>query len=181
MLEDDTVCNGIVEFFEKNRSRQRPGTIVGGKVRGSYKKSTDIHISPKDLENKSHKIILNYIENLNECYLDYLEQWDFLKTFLGTIHIGGFNIQRYDAGGHFNKLHSERTALVNLHRILAWMTYLDDVPDGGETEFPFFGLKIPPEKGKTMIWPAEWTHAHRGAVVEEGPKHIITGWMHFPS
>ena len=54
------------------------------------------------------------------------------------------------------------------------------VPESGETEFPMFGLKVQPEKGKTLIWPAEWTHAHFGAVVKKGNKYIITGWMHYP-
>ena len=60
------------------------------------------------------------------------------------------------------------------------MTYLNDVPEGGETEFPMYGLKIKPETGKTLIWPAEWTHAHKGAIVVKGNKYIITGWMHYP-
>jgi hypothetical protein len=60
------------------------------------------------------------------------------------------------------------------------MTYLDDVEDGGETRFHHFGIDVRPERGKTLIWPAEWTHAHSGAVVTKGRKHIITGWVHFP-
>ena len=67
-----------------------------------------------------------------------------------------------------------------MHRLLVWMTYLNDVTDGGETEFPYYGLKIKPEKGKTLIWPAEWTHAHRGCPVGSEAKYIVTGWMHFP-
>ena len=42
-------------------------------------------------------------------------------------------------------------------------------------------LKIKPETGKTIIWPAEWTHAHTGEILKSGKKYIITGWMHFPS
>jgi hypothetical protein len=60
------------------------------------------------------------------------------------------------------------------------MTYLNDVDDGGLTTFEHYGVSVKPEAGKTLIWPAEWTHAHRGCVVEVGPKYIITGWMHFP-
>ena len=56
---------------------------------------------------------------------------------------------------------------------------LNDDFDGGETEFPVFGDKVKPEKGKTLIWPADWTHAHSGKVVNSGVKYIITGWMHF--
>ena len=40
-------------------------------------------------------------------------------------------------------------------------------------------IKVKPEKGKTLIWPAEWTHAHTGSILKSGKKYIITGWMHF--
>jgi hypothetical protein len=180
-LENDSLCDGIIEFFEKNRTEQRSGKAGSkGKADPLIKSSTDISIQPKDLEKESHRVLSEYMEKLNECFLDYLEQWEFLKSFLNRVYIGMFNIQKYDTGGHFNTLHSERTNISSLQRILVWMTYLNDMPNGGETEFPFFDLKITPEKGKTLIWPAEWTHAHRGTVVNEGPKFIITGWMHFP-
>ena len=76
-------------------------------------------------------------------------------------------------------IRDRRTSLQNLHRLFAWMTYLNDVDDGGTTDFDYFGIKIKPEIGKTMIWPAEWTHAHTGSILKSGKKYIITGWMHF--
>ena len=69
--------------------------------------------------------------------------------------------------------------LSQLHRVFAYMTYLNDVEEGGTTDFDNYGIKIKPEKGKTLIWPAEWTHAHTGSVLEGGKKYIITGWMNF--
>ena len=60
------------------------------------------------------------------------------------------------------------------------MTYLNEGFDSGETHFPMLNLEVTPEKGKTLIWPAEWTHAHRGEILNKGYKYIITGWMHFP-
>ena len=60
------------------------------------------------------------------------------------------------------------------------MTYLNNVEDGGETNFKHFKINIKPQQGKTLIWPAEWTHAHNGEVVKSGKKYIITGHMHFP-
>ncbi len=61
------------------------------------------------------------------------------------------------------------------------MTYLNNVKENGETSFVHYGVSVKPEKGKTLIWPAEWTHAHSGGVVTKGSKYIITGWMSFPS
>ena len=59
------------------------------------------------------------------------------------------------------------------------MTYLNDVEEGGSTYFSHYDLEIQPRKGLTLIWPAEWTHAHRGNILKEGSKYIITGWISF--
>ena len=125
--------------------------------------------------------IKKYIDELHKCYLDYQEQWPFLKDKINTVDIPTFNIQKYNPGDHFSHIHTERSSLNSLHRVFAWMTYLNDVEDGGNTYFTHYDLKIKPEIGKTLIWPAEWTHAHRGEVLNSGVKYIITGWMHFPT
>ncbi len=179
-LENDRLCDRIVAFFEENDQAQAAGRTGTGRVDESYKQSLDIYIRPKDLQRPECEALSEYIGLLHDCFRDYMEQWDFLKTFLATVHVGGFNIQKYETGGHFGKLHAERTGLSKLHRVLVWMTYLNDVERGGETEFPHFGLRVRPVKGRTLIWPAEWTHAHRGCIVEAGAKYIVTGWMHFP-
>ena len=62
----------------------------------------------------------------------------------------------------------------------AGLKYLNDVDDGGQTNFSHYGIKIKPETGKTLIWPAEWTHAHTGEILKSGKKYIVTGWIHFP-
>ena len=69
-----------------------------------------------------------------------------------------------------------------MHRIFAWMTYLNDVDvkDGGATLSSHYDLEIQPRKGLTLIWPAEWTHAHKGSLLKANSKYMVTGWMHFP-
>ena len=180
IMKNTSICDSLIEFFEFNRSAQHPGVTGDGIANEIVKNSIDMSIAPSDLEDEKFCDVSSYIGHLKECYLDYLEQWEFLRSFLPKVHIGTFNIQKYNEGGHYGTLHSERTSLGTLHRVHAWMTYLNDVSNGGETEFPMFGLKIKPEKGKTLIWPAEWTHAHLGRIVKKGSKYIITGWMHFP-
>ena len=59
------------------------------------------------------------------------------------------------------------------------MTYLNDVEDKGETEFVLQNLKVKAEKGKTLIWPADWTHTHRGIISPTQEKYIVTGWFNF--
>ena len=61
-------------------------------------------------------------------------------------------------------------------RHLVFMTYLNSVDDGGETEFLHQNIKVKPKKGLTLIWPADWTHTHRGVVSPSQDKYILTGW-----
>ena len=177
-INDENICKNRIDFFEKNNDLQTKGQTSSG-VNEEVKKSTDITINPNDLKKEGYSAFNDYFKNLNECFMDYKEQYPFLNTFLKKVHIGHFNVQKYLVGDHFARLHSERTSLNSLHRIFAWMTYLNDVDDGGTTDFDYYKIKIKPETGKTLIWPAEWTHAHTGSILKSGSKYIITGWMHF--
>ena len=179
-LENNELCKKIIQFFENNSDLQIQGITAKG-VNLKVKKTIDIPVNPKNLNDPKFEVIKLYINELLKCFLDYQEQWPFLKNILKTIDLTGFNIQKYSEGDHFAKIHSERTSFNNLHRLFAWMTYLNDVNDGGQTNFSHYGIKIKPETGKTLIWPAEWTHAHTGEILKSGTKYIVTGWLHFPT
>ena len=60
------------------------------------------------------------------------------------------------------------------------MTYLNDVKNGG-TEFLYQNElnQKDAEQGLTLIWPAHWTHTHKGIISDEQEKYIITGWYNF--
>ena len=177
ILKDTDMCDEIVNFFEANPAYQGVGSIGGG-VDESQKKTTDIPIKPKQLEQEKYKIFNTYINNVVNCFNDYKEQWPFLNTIKG-MEIGTFNLQKYSPGGHFSAVHTERASSSTMHRVLAFMTYLNDVEEGGETSFHYYDINVQPKKGKTIIWPAEWTHAHSGELVKQGNKYIVTGWIQF--
>ena len=178
-IEQDTLCDELIDFFEAHQEKQEPGQSAGA-VDLDAKKSADITIHPRDLKQQEYKVAREYIDCLFECYKNYTEQFSFLGSIMPSTFIGSFNIQKYSSGGHFKLPHTERTSVQNSFRVLAWMTYLNDVVDGGTTTFTHQNMEVNPSKGKTLIWPAEWTHAHVGNIVNSGEKYIITGWMHFP-
>ena len=179
-LENNKLCNEITSFFERNKNLQKTG-VSGQGINLKIKKTTDIYINPDNLKKPQFQILQKYINELHKCFLDYKNQWTFLKSMLKTVYVPGFNIQKYSPGGHYASVHSERTSLETLHRLFAWMTYLNDVSDGGYTNFSHYDIKIKPKIGKTLIWPAEWTHAHSGEILKSGTKYIVTGWIHFPN
>lgn len=178
-IEQNSLCDELVSFFAAHEEKQEPGQSAGG-VNLEAKNSIDISVNPRDLDLPEYKPVKEYINCLYACYEDYLKEFPFLASTMPQTDIGSFNIQKYLPGGHFKLPHTERTSIQNSFRVLAFMTYLNDVEDGGSTTFVHQNMEVQPERGKTLIWPAEWTHAHLGNIVNSGEKYIITGWMHFP-
>jgi len=179
MLDTHAVCDALINHFESHSGKHRKGVTTAGKHLGD-KRNTDLTVLPNEVGLQGNEILKTYIDQLYECYKDYLLQWPFLGQTVGNLEIGPFSLVRYHAGDHFQKIHTERADLSTLHRILVWMTYLNDVEAGGSTYFSHYDIEVQPRQGLTLIWPAEWTHAHRGNVLGAGSKYIITGWMHFP-
>ena len=176
-----SICDQIIAYYAKHKDKQKQGITSTGYVNLDTKNRKDISISPQELNLPGNEIFNKYFESLFEFYKDYNKQWPFLASIISNLEIGRFNIGKYIAGEHFQKIHTERGGdLATLHRLLAFMTYLNDVEDGGSTYFSHYDLDIKPQKGLTLIWPAEWTHAHKGNVINSGCKYIITGWLTIP-
>jgi len=62
-------------------------------------------------------------------------------------------------------------------RAFAFSIYLNDVEEGGETEFLHFSQRIKPKQGRVVIWPAAFPYVHRGNPPLSGEKYILTSWM----
>jgi hypothetical protein len=86
-------------------------------------------------------------------------------------------LQKTPPRGGYHFWHCENFTKDTATRVLAWMIYLNDIPPGeGETEFIWQKRRIQPEAGKCLIWPAAFTHTHRGNPVYSANKYIATGW-----
>ena len=98
--------------------------------------------------------------------------------------LGNIQAQKYQAGkGGYPYWHSEVYPQVGhneaLHRVLLFMFYLNDVEEGGETEFHYQNKKIAPKKGSMVVAPAYFTHTHRGCIPVSNDKYILTSWVLF--
>ena len=94
------------------------------------------------------------------------------------------NVQRYRRGeGGYPLWHSEIYPLdancEQLHRALLFLVYLNDVDEGGETEFFYQQRAVKPRRGSLVIAPAGFTHTHRGNVPLSGDKYVLAGWVLF--
>ena len=84
---------------------------------------------------------------------------------------------KYKPGEGYFKNHYERDAVRNSTRELAYMVYLNTLTDKGGTIFPQQKKTLTPIKGKMVVWPAHFTHPHRGLISSTQEKYIATGWF----
>lgn len=94
------------------------------------------------------------------------------------------NMQRYSKGvGGYHHWHSEHyphptdPEQRSLHRVLLWLIYLNDIEEGGETEFLYQQAKIKPKQGSLVLAPCGFTHSHRGAVPVSSDKYVLASWV----
>ena len=174
----EDVCDGVVDFWRDHREDPMSSQGITGKgtVDKTAKDSFDVST---DMLQRDERI-KSYLSHLKISSDRYLENYPILKKMPWSL-VEGFNIQHYAPGGGYHAEHFERGYWNGIpsSRILVWMTYLNDVVEGGETEFSYFDLRVKPKKGLTLIWPADWTHAHKGIVAPNEDKYIITGWYNY--
>jgi hypothetical protein len=97
---------------------------------------------------------------------------------------GQINVQKYvQASGGYHHWHSEiypqNASCESLHRALLFQFYLNDVAEGGETEFYYQKRRIEARQGRLIIAPAGFTHSHKGHVARSSDKFIATSWILF--
>ena len=91
-----------------------------------------------------------------------------------------YNIQKYDPGGGYPMSHCENAGSnPEIMRMMAWMIYLNTVTDKGGTYFSSYNKTIRAKEGRLVIWPAYFTHFHKGVVSKTQTKYIATGWYNF--
>lgn len=174
-LDDDSLCEELLTFF-KNTPGKESGLVTGYQGKGNMdpnaKDSLDLNLPPGDLARR-------YIGKLNEVAREYLRKYEYAGKLVPWGVVEPMAIQYYKPGGGFKIWHFERdnTNEEIARRHLAFMTYLNDVHDGGGTEFLYQDLTVQAEKGLTLIWPVEWTHTHKGQVSPSEEKYIVTGWF----
>lgn len=119
--------------------------------------------------------VYGFIQN---ALKQYTKKYDYLNTLNKSSYwrlCPLYNIQRYNEGEGFFSLHNEQSGSYP-YRLLAWMVYLNDATSG--TEFPYQDIVVTPSAGRTVIWPAGWTHPHKGITPNVGVKYIATGWFY---
>lgn len=120
-----------------------------------------------------------FYRGLQACFNNYSEEYSVLTQ--DNLRCDSMKAQRIDSGGGYHVWHCEQGGGLHASRAIVYMLYLNTLTEEscGETEFLYQGKRFSPKKNTMLIWPAGFTHAHRGNPVYGDSKYIVTGWFHY--
>ena len=175
---DDAVpsdmCKKVIDYFEDKKVHHFRGRYMIGDdffIDKSIKDSVDLSLDIEDECPPSTilgRVLDFYTDRYNHKY----------RSTFGISRYAvdrEYNIQRYDPGQGYHGLHCESFGLGN-PRVLAWTLYLNTVVDGGGTYYSEYDKTVDAVEGRLCIFPAFWTHTHKGIVSNTETKYIATGW-----
>jgi hypothetical protein len=179
------LCEKIIKAYHEldNKNETTPGLVGGvghqGNINKAAKNSRDVEIGAY----YPYRTLLYEInKHLQICYNVYMDKYWQVGQYLDKHAVTAWQIQRYstrDQGG-YHAFHIENNGVHNMRRVMAYIVYLNDIKEGGETEFLHQNIRVKPETGKVIIFPAYFTHVHRGnPVLSSEDKYILTGWLEY--
>lgn len=177
----DGFCDHMISEFERLLSRGLCGNRQDGEGTTKTRKQDNFYF----LNLRQHVLssfndegaMPVFMSGLQRCFDEYTSEYDSLKEV--DLKCTSVKMQKTIPGAGYHVWHAEQGNGESSGRCLTYSLYLNDIEEAGETEFLYQQLRIPPKKNSMIIWPAAFTHTHRGNVVHgNNSKYIITGWFY---
>lgn len=168
------LCDDIIEIYENCDLRSNSLTIGGLNANVLVANKCDsTDISDKKWVDIEKCLRIELVYSLYK-YLNQINTDKYAHSF--SFDIINFKIQKYDIkDSGMYKFHIDGLIQDGTERKITFIWYLNDVYDGGETEF--YNTKIHPTVGKLLLFPSTWTYPHSSRPVISNNKYIVVGWL----
>lgn len=161
----------VSPFSKNDLSTTATGTAISQFMLDKHPELAEVYLHSNEFAN-----VL-----MNSALKEYCRAYPGLAGFPDAekkLSIQDSKIQKTVPGQGYHVWHHEHgTSGRAPRRLLAFSLYLNDVEEGGETEFLYQKVRFKPKMGQLLIWPSYFTHAHRGNQPLSGEKYLVTGWI----
>lgn len=178
----DGFCTHLIDEFERNANEWGINRQQQENAPTHMKKDLQIYLNGNNVNFKKYEKGDTYNifwKGVQECFDRYCEDFSELKQ--RKISCNCMKMQKTGSGEGYHLWHSEQAeGAGNNTRVAVYMLYLNTLPNEacGETEFLYQQRRISTKENSMVIWPAAYTHMHRGnAVYGNNSKYIVTGWF----
>lgn len=174
---DTDMCDEIIKVFN---SQVDLGCSV--KRHDTIRRDTQQQFNSIDeVSLRNTEIAGKFFKILEESVTTYLKDLGLDQVLRDGVWFKDMLVQRSEADKFesYSTWHCEVSHKDYSDRALTYLIYLNDDYEGGETQFMYQKYNKVPEKGSLMIFPAGFTHVHRGNMITKGTKYVITGWCFY--
>ena len=172
---DEVSCKLLIEKFEDSHEDYKTIHQEDGDDRISFEQIILVdHEEWESVQKGMLEVFQDYILHyINDCKI-MPKQWP------TTYGMEAVRIKRY-LPNDFDRFdpHVDVMNYETSRRFLAFFIYLNDVEEGGETEFPTLDLTISPVCGTILVFPSLWTFLHRGNIPISNDKYILGSYKHY--
>lgn len=168
-------CFGRFEKAGLTLNRQKQGNTTVEKQDDQLYFSSILAAKELDVSDMEPFIVFNQ-KFWDTVYPKYAEKYGVL-SILSQHTIRLLKAQKTEIGGGYHVWHCEDDSPQNMRRLMTFILYLNDVDEGGETEFLYYPKRVKAKQGRLILWPAGYTHTHRGNPPISNTKYILTGWV----
>jgi hypothetical protein len=172
-------CDSVIQHFENCHAAGLSSTRQQSKPDTKKISIDDTQVFTVDFLRAGNEAIKEFTGTFwGVIHPTYADKFDVLK---GLAEYASYTIklQRTDVGQGYHVWHCESADRESSRRVLVWTLYLNDVEEGGETEFLYYPKRIKAKTGTLMICPTGFTHTHRGNPPLSNTKYIATGMLEF--
>ena len=171
-------CNKAIKLYEdQNKFNNTINRIGFEKASILQKQDQQYFAAPNNID--------VWWESLKPMMLNFDIAWNHYVKNVGAddaygvpFHFTDLKIQKTLPTEGYHVWHIEHgKGYDNEPRAFVFSIYLNDVEEGGETEFLHFSKRVKPKTGRIVIWPAGFPYLHRGNPPLSGAKYILTSWM----
>jgi len=180
---DDYFCTHMINEFERIRTKGHCGNRQDSEgAKKTLKQDEFFFLNMRNHVFSSYNGASAesvFFSGLQNCFDHYVKEYDVISGM--NLKCTSVKMQRTDPGSGYHVWHCEQGNDSSANRCLTYIVYLNDLDDdaAGETELLYQRMRIKTRANTAVIFPAAFTHTHRGNVVHgDKPKYIITGWFY---
>jgi len=179
---DEVSCKMLIEKFEDSHEYFKTVHVDDDDNAISFEQITLVeHEEWKSVQDGMLEVFQDYIMHYKiDCNI-MAKQWP--ETYgYEAIRMKRYLANDYDRfDSHVDVMNHETS-----RRFLAFFIYVNDVEEGGETQFlninkpgTYIPYQIKPQRGRLLMFPPTWQYYHAGLKPVSGMKYLLHSYCHY--
>lgn len=175
-------CKSMIDYFNyRNNFVFKRNTQYVNDASLTFGHETDMRLEYELFQKEDASNCMTEFQTVfwRDCFPLYTEEHPHIIQNLAKLDWSVIKIQKTKPKEGYHVFHCEQADMFTARRAMFVILYLNDIKEGGETEFVYQSKRVEAKAGRLILAPAAYTHVHRGNPPLSEDKYILTSWLEF--